>query len=203
VSHKPSKREIMMKYNTTSRGYDELYGEEQREKCIEVMREIKALKGKTVLDIGCGTGIIEGMLLEAKHIIGLDISIEMMKTAKKKYGESYAISWINADAENLPIKSGSIDISLMITVIQNIPNQLNALKEIERTLKVEGEAIVTYPKAHYKPEEILGDISKLELKKVGFKITNTKDIVVKLKRGKFRRETYIRSNLHLKSLDNS
>lgn len=181
--YKPSKIDVMMKYNLTSRGYDELYGEEQIEKCLEVMREIKILKDKTVLDIGCGTGIIEGMLLEAKHIIGLDISIEMIKIAKNKYKRDYVLSWINADAENLPIKSGSIDISLMITVMQNVPNPLNALREIERTLKIEGEAIVTYPKAHYKPEEILENTSKLEfLKNIGFKTTCTKDIIVKFKK---------------------
>jgi ubiquinone/menaquinone biosynthesis C-methylase UbiE len=186
VSHKPSKREIMMKYNTTSRGYDELYGEEQMEKYIEVMKEIENLKDKVVLDIGCGTGIMEGMLIEAKHIIGLDISIEMIKIAKGKYGKYYNISWVNADAENLPIKSESIDLSLMITVIQNTPNPLNALGEIERTLKLEGEAIVTYPKAHYKPEEVLEEISKLKLlENVVLKITNTKDMIVKLKRKKF------------------
>jgi len=186
VSHKPSKREIMTKYNTTFRGYDELYGEEQMEKCIEVMREIEDLKDKVVLDVGCGTGIMEGMLIEAKYIIGLDISIEMIKIAKGKYGEYYNISWVNADAENLPIKSESIDLSLMITVIQNTPNPLNALEEIERTLKLEGEAIVTYPKAHYKPEEVLEEISKLKLlENVVLKITNTKDMIVKLKRKKF------------------
>ncbi|MCR6668865.1 MAG: methyltransferase domain-containing protein [archaeon YNP-WB-040] len=186
MSHKPSKREIMMKYNTTSRGYDELYGEEQMEKYIEVMKEIENLKDKVVLDIGCGTGIMEGMLIEAKHIIGLDISIEIIKIAKGKYGEYYNISWVNADAENLPIKSESIDLSLMITVIQNTPNPLNALGEIERTLKLEGEAIVTYPKAHYKPEEVLEEISKLKLlENVVLKITNTKDMIVKLKRKKF------------------
>jgi len=175
-----------MKYNTTSRGYDELYGEEQMEKYIEVMKEIENLKDKVVLDIGCGTGIMEGMLIEAKHIIGLDISIEMIKIAKGKYGKYYNISWVNADAENLPIKSESIDLSLMITVIQNTPNPLNALGEIERTLKLEGEAIVTYPKAHYKPEEVLEEISKLKLlENVVLKITNTKDMIVKLKRKKF------------------
>jgi ubiquinone/menaquinone biosynthesis C-methylase UbiE len=186
VSHKPSKREIMIKYNTTSRGYDELYGEEQMEKYVEVMKEMENLKDKVVLDIGCGTGIMEGMLLQAKHIIGLDISIEMIKIAKERYKGYYNISWVNADAENLPIKSKSIDLSLMITVIQNIPSPPDALKEIERTLKLEGEAIVTYPKAHYKPEEILEEISKLKLlENAVLKITNTKDMIVKLKRKKF------------------
>lgn len=175
-----------MKYNTTSRGYDELYGEEQMEKYVEVMKEMENLKDKVVLDIGCGTGIMEGMLLQAKHIIGLDISIEMIKIAKERYKGCYNISWVNADAENLPIKSKSIDLSLMITVIQNIPSPPDALKEIERTLKLEGEAIVTYPKAHYKPEEILEEISKLKLlENVVLKITNTKDMIVKLKREKF------------------
>jgi len=176
----------MIKYNTTSRGYDELYGEEQMEKYVEVMKEMENLKDKVVLDIGCGTGIMEGMLLQAKHIIGLDISIEMIKIAKEKYKGCYNISWVNADAENLPIKSKSIDLSLMITVIQNIPSPPDALKEIERTLKLEGEAIVTYPKAHYKPEEILEEISKLKLlENAVLKITNTKDMIVKLKRKKF------------------
>ncbi|MEM3615982.1 MAG: class I SAM-dependent methyltransferase [Candidatus Methanomethylicia archaeon] len=172
----------MEKYDSTYMGYDKLYGEEQMEKYIEVIHEMGDIKWKIILDAGCGTGLLEKMLKEARQILGLDISIKMLKRAKRRNKDKVKYSWIYADAENIPIKTKSIDLVLMITVIQNLPNQLNALMEIKRILRNNGETIITYPKAHYTKEQIIEQISKTNLIITEMRFTNTKDIVVKLKK---------------------
>ena len=54
------------------------------------IEELKSLKVKTILDIGCGSG---GFMLKAKEagieVIGVDISEEMVKNAQKKGLEVY------------------------------------------------------------------------------------------------------------------
>lgn len=74
--------------------------------------------GKTVLDLGCGTGrlAIGAALLGAKQAIGIDIDREAVKMAREnaeKLGVSDKTQWINAEID---ILHGSFD-----TVVQNPP----------------------------------------------------------------------------------
>lgn len=176
------KKEVMKKYNSTYRGYDKLYGEEQREKYTHIISEIGPLRNKVIVDIGCGTGLMEKLLKDSRHIIGLDLSIKMLKKAVNRFKRKRNYSWINADAENMPIRDGSIDIALMITVIQNIPNKDKTLREIVRILKDYGYVIITYPKSHYTLEEAIGEIEKSNLEISRIKLTGSKDIIIKLKK---------------------
>lgn len=185
------KMEIMKKYNSTYKGYDRLYGEEQREKYREIMAEIGSVKNKVIVDIGCGTGLMERKLKKSRFTVGLDISIKMLRKAVKKFRSKLNYSWINADAENMPIKDNSIDLALMITVIQNIPNKDKLIREIERILKNKGTVIITYPKSHYTLEKALKEIQKSNLKITRINDKVTKDIIIKLKKVNSERESYI------------
>ncbi|MCX8169362.1 MAG: class I SAM-dependent methyltransferase [Candidatus Methanomethylicia archaeon] len=173
----------MKKYDITCIGYDELYGEEQKEKHIETLLYIKPIKDKLIVDVGCGTGLMEEHLLEAKIVIGIDISMGMLKNAKRRFQGNPKFFWIHADAENIPIKSKSSDTVLMITVVQNLPDPIKALKELEDIVKVDGEIIVTFPKSHYTINDVLKIITKFEnLKLVEINNARTKDTIAKFKR---------------------
>lgn len=52
--------------------------------CIQAL--LPALEGKTVLDLGCGTGIFTFLLekYQPKKLIGLDLSEEMLRIARQK-----------------------------------------------------------------------------------------------------------------------
>jgi len=155
------KREIIKRYNITYKGYDKLYGEEQKKK-IEKIEHY--LKKKKILDIGCGTGILEEKMENGGYIIGLDLSEKMIKSAKEKNKRKRWISWIVADAENLPIRERSIEVTAAITVFQNIPNPNKALKEMKRTLKKKGTAITTLMKKDPRRDEVKKKITKTKLK---------------------------------------
>ncbi|MEM0085353.1 MAG: methyltransferase domain-containing protein [Candidatus Methanomethylicia archaeon] len=179
---KVMKMEIMEKYNSTYKGYDRLYGEEQREKYREIISEVNSVENKVIIDIGCGTGLIERRLKKSRFTVGLDISIKMLRKAVKRFRGKLNYSWINADAENIPIRDNSIDLALMITVIQNIPNKNKVISEIERILKNNGITIITYPKSHFTLEEALKEIQQSNLKIMGINDKVTKDIIIKLKK---------------------
>lgn len=86
----------------------------------------------SVIDIGCGTGYFTQFLGNyCRSIVGVDTSMDMIKYAIKKHRDSN-IKYLIADAEKLPFKDGSFDVSVSITVLNFIKNPLRAVSEVVR-----------------------------------------------------------------------
>jgi ubiquinone/menaquinone biosynthesis C-methylase UbiE/uncharacterized protein YbaR (Trm112 family) len=94
--------------------------------------------GDVVLDLGCGTGRQSIPFAERGiRSIGIDISGEMLKLAKKKIADRglapYA-DFINADAENPPVRDASFQACICYGMLHHLPNQgdtiANAAKKI-------------------------------------------------------------------------
>ncbi|OPY50232.1 MAG: hypothetical protein A4E48_02014 [Methanosaeta sp. PtaU1.Bin060] len=96
--------------------------------------------GKKVLDVGAGTGFLSIMLAEMGHnVVGVDLSEEMIKVAKKKIGDrGLKVALRVADAENLPFDSGSFDAVVNRAVLWTLPNPERALTEWKRVLQPGG-----------------------------------------------------------------
>ena len=103
----------------------------------------KISKSSFHLDIGCGPGTFLGIL--NKKSIGIDISQNQIKYAKKNYSNKKIkfISYKN----KLPIKTNSVDSISLIELIEHIDNtDLNyLLKECKRVLKKEGTICISTP----------------------------------------------------------
>jgi len=132
---KDKKKFIEEQYNLTAEMYDERYRDIQLEKYHLMLSDI-SLSGK-ILDLGCGTGFLQEYL-EKKKIIGVDISFEMLKLAKKRKEKS-----IQADLDFLPFKDNSFDLILSFTALQNLPDVKKALAEIARIIKPNKTVAVT------------------------------------------------------------
>lgn len=76
-----------------------------------------------------------------------------------------------ADAEALPIKSDCLNIVFSITVLQNLAEPMEGLKEAYRVLKKDGRAFITIPK---KVEKGLAFKKKVE--EVGFTVEEILDL---------------------------
>ena len=116
-------------------------------KCIDFIDEIK--KPGMAADIACGNGRhLLPLARRCKHVIGLDVSRELLKIVKKKIKEEKIknITLLHSDAVNLPLKNNSLDAVMFIAALHNIPgrtNRVQALKEVKRVLKNNGEAIIS------------------------------------------------------------
>lgn len=102
------------------------------------------VRGKTVLEIGCGMGID---LFEFANIggktIGLDLVDRHLKLAKALFSlHNKPISLFRGDAEQLPLASGSIDIVYSFGVLHHTPDIQKAIDEIYRILKPNGLVII-------------------------------------------------------------
>ncbi|MEM4714170.1 MAG: methyltransferase domain-containing protein [Candidatus Nanoarchaeia archaeon] len=139
-------------YNSIAEGYNELYEEEQIKKWNFVKSWLN-FSNKTVLDVGCGTGIITYEIYKlGGKITGLDSSKKMLALAKNlKSGPNYVLGY----AENLPFPDNSFDYVVSCTMLQDVEDKNKVLHEINRVCK--DYAIVSI----LKKEKNAKDIKKL------------------------------------------
>src|SRR3989304_8110858 len=108
------------------------------QKAIATARDL-GWEMKSVLDIPCGTGRMFPLFLNNKiTFTGADLAGEMMKVAKKRFGQSGLMQgMVRCDAENLPFKTKSIDSVVSIRFLFHIPESVrrNMLREMTRVSK--------------------------------------------------------------------
>lgn len=86
---------------------------------------------KRGLDIGCGTGKFADMLREKGEVYAMDISMRMLKRAKR-----YGVEILRADALRIPFKSGVFDAVFSTMFMHHLTHEerISAMKEINRVL---------------------------------------------------------------------
>ena len=108
-------------YDEISRGYSELYKEEQIEKILKIVDYIDG--NDSVLDVGCGNAFYSKYF---KNYKGIDKSVKLVKKNKLcRYGV----------AEDLPFKDKSFDVVISITAIHNFDDFEKSLDEMKRVRK--------------------------------------------------------------------
>jgi len=109
-------------YSSISKGYDELYKEEQLKKLKLILKNVK-IKGR-VLDVGCGTAFYSKYF---QDYTGIDNSKGMLEKAKANV--------IYGRAEKLPFKDKGFDVIICLTAIHNFKDYKKALNEMKRVSK--------------------------------------------------------------------
>ncbi len=100
--------------------------------------------GTLVLDVGCGLGIyFDSLSMGASRVVGIDINQDYLREAIQNAESKTAV--VQASVEELPFKRGSFDVVVMIEVLEHIPKDRNALKEVSRVLSPRGKLIITAP----------------------------------------------------------
>jgi demethylmenaquinone methyltransferase/2-methoxy-6-polyprenyl-1,4-benzoquinol methylase len=117
-----------------------------------LLKRAKIQPGKAILDIGCGTGVLEERIGCANSVIGVDLTEDMLRLAqKKKILSMPALSL--GDGEHLPFKNDSFDIVLSCYVVKYC-NPTRLAGEAARVLR-KGGILVLYdfsaPKGLFAP----------------------------------------------------
>ncbi|MBI5455001.1 MAG: methyltransferase domain-containing protein [Deltaproteobacteria bacterium] len=151
------------------------------------------VKGRAILDAGCGTG---NYSLEAARngaaVTGVDDSFEMLSRACEKAGkEGLNIGLCHADAASLPFHDGRFDVVLSVCALCFIRERRRALLEMHRVLKSGGRVVVAvlnsrspwalirktkglFSESAYKDAEFISPSSlRSSLKEAGFKQIRT------------------------------
>ncbi|GAC1459884.1 MAG: methyltransferase domain-containing protein [Chamaesiphon sp.] len=98
----------------------------------------------TVLDVACGTGEFERLLLSehpTQHIVGVDISEKMLAIAQQKC-QYPNVEFQTASATALPFASNSFDAIVSASAFHYFDDPLAALAEMKRVLKPSGKVFI-------------------------------------------------------------
>ncbi len=116
----------------------------------KMIAELQDVQPQLILDVATGTGdvainTIKQLNIKDLHIIGLDISPEMLNIGKKKIvteGMSGTIDMIVGDSENLPFENNKFDAITVAYGVRNFENLERGLSEMQRVLKPKGKLVV-------------------------------------------------------------
>ncbi|MBY6033499.1 malonyl-ACP O-methyltransferase BioC [Marinobacter daepoensis] len=103
-----------------------------------------AFAPRSVLDLGCGTGWFTRKLLEQypdATVTGADLSPGMLVRASG--GSPESISWLQADAEQLPLADSSVDLIFSNLMIQWSARPEKILRECLRILRPGGRLAIS------------------------------------------------------------
>ena len=103
---------------------------------------LQPLPGEFILDAGCGTGVFTlDVLSRETTVIGLDISLPMLKKAGEK-ARTFYFHRVLGDMLHLPFREESFDRVLSVTALEFIENAKRAFGELFRVTKRNGCIVV-------------------------------------------------------------
>jgi ubiquinone/menaquinone biosynthesis C-methylase UbiE len=106
--------------------------------------EVRDPSGLRVIDIGCGGGIYARALIEmgAASVIGVDISEAMLVTAREACAGISGLSFVQGEADAVPLPDGSADLILARGLIHHLPELDGFARELRRLMAPGGTAII-------------------------------------------------------------
>jgi ubiquinone/menaquinone biosynthesis C-methylase UbiE len=106
------------------------------------------LRGRRVLEAGCGTGALAVALAELARVWAVDASPEMVDVARARAGAGH-VGWRVADATALPFRDGWFERVLMRLVI-HLLDRPRAFEEARRVLMRDGRLVLaTFDPRHF------------------------------------------------------
>ena len=125
-----------------------------------------AVRGKTVLELAAGTGLIaKNIVSSAAHIEATDASKEMIAEAQRD-NQSTKLHFSVQDMFHLPYADGSFDVVIAANALHIVPEPEKALAEIRRVLKDDG--VLVAPTFTHADNSFFGKVKAFFMKLAGF-----------------------------------
>lgn len=163
-------------------------------KFLEILDLMGLEKGRRVLDLGCGDGVLLERIVRTYQVLGTGVDISRLSIKRAKKDSCQGIKYLVADAAKLPFKAESFDCIFSFDSLEHIRAQKKALAEMVRVLRPGGQLLIyalnknqdytwnwwlaklgidIYQKYDHDPALFLNPIKvKQELKKLGLRIGN-------------------------------
>lgn len=125
--------------------------------------EKNCTKDALILDLGCGAGPVHSQLRDNGYTcFGVDYSQDMLQLAKKNGATSKTMcsSLAQADCENLPFENASFNQVVCLGVISHAQNPQKALQEIDRVMKEDGAALMSFRNSY---NQLFWDLARMPM----------------------------------------
>src|SRR5215211_7143354 len=130
---------------TGERYVPELHGDIALEHIHRYLQASELAQGKIVLDIASGEGYGSAMLAgKAKHVTGVDISIDAVKHARKRYQKENLDFKVGSCAD-IPLPDRSVDLMVSFETIEHHDQHEKMMQEIKRVLRPGGLLLISSP----------------------------------------------------------
>jgi len=124
------------------------YQHRQRAKIISEQIDKRARFKSSFLDAGAGRGAYSNFATNIFHkVYVFELDKNELFKSKKNLNQISKTEFIfdNVDLRNIPLPNESIDLIILSEVIEHVPDEQKALKEVNRVLKPNGIIIFSMP----------------------------------------------------------
>lgn len=121
-----------------------------------IARACGGLRGKSVLDVGCGGGILAEALARAgARVTGLDLAGEALEVARAHAAESgLAIDYLELPVEQLANeRPGAFDVVCCLEMLEHVPEPDSVVRACARLVRPGGD--VVFSTIHRNPKSFL------------------------------------------------
>ena len=109
------------------------------------LRAVPIRRGDTVLEVGCGTGVILRELIplvgRGGRLAGIDPSRAVLAAARRLC-RGTGISVRHADGTKLPFADDGFDVTLAVTVLLHVADPVAVVREMARVTRAGGRVAV-------------------------------------------------------------
>jgi SAM-dependent methyltransferase len=182
-------REVREFFGERAATWDEKYPDDTP-RYEAAVAELGLLAGQSALDVGCGTGRALPALRAAVgprgRVVGTDLTPQMLRTARRR-GHDRCATLVEADAQRLPVRSGTVDVLFAAGLIQHLHDPAAGLREFARVCRPGARLALFHPigraaLAARRGYELAGDDVRAEpnlrplLAAAGWELTRYEDV---------------------------
>jgi SAM-dependent methyltransferase len=125
-----------------SRAYEDL--------CDRIaLRALLPTSGGQLLDLGAGFGRLSDEYAAFGHVTLVDASPAMIQAALERVGGDPRFTVIQAEATDIPMPSGSVDVVVAVRLILHVRNPEAVFAEVARVLRPGGLFILEFPNRNH------------------------------------------------------
>ncbi|WP_244198730.1 class I SAM-dependent methyltransferase [Microbacterium phyllosphaerae] len=106
-------------------------------------RAVAPKPGEKILDLGAGTASSSVSLARSgAEVVAADFSPGMLAEGQRRHGSIRNLSFVQADATDLPFADGEFDAVTMSYALRNVNDPKKALRELLRVTKPGGRLVI-------------------------------------------------------------